>query len=136
MKEFALDIMTPAGESFSGSMGQLIIKTTSGELGIMAGHTDYLASVVPCVAKVTDTDGHGRNAFCGGGFISVVKGSVSVVVDEFIFGEELSQEETREQRDSLQAEYAACDSKKEPEKAAYLKTALARAEAKYRATKN
>ncbi len=135
MKEYALDILTPAGEAFSGMVGQLFVKTTSGEVGILADHTEYLAGVVPCVARVFDGEGHSRRAFCGGGFVSVVKGKVSVVVDEFVFGAQLSAEEERSRKDSLKEELAKCDAKKEPERASYLKTALTRAEEKCKAAK-
>ncbi len=133
MRDFALGILTPTGEGFSGRVQELFLRTTSGEVGIMANHTDYLAGVEPCVTKLTDAEGHTLIAFCGGGFLSVVKGEASLVVDEFAFSDALSAESVKAERDAIAAEFAACDAKKQPEKAEYLKTALARAETKVKA---
>ena len=133
MRDFALGILTPTGEGFSGRVQELFLRTTSGEVGIMANHTDYLAGIEPCVAKLTDADGTKRIAFCGGGFLSVLKGEASLVVDEFAFSEVLSVESIQAERDTLAADLAACDAKNQPERVAYLKTALNRAETKLRA---
>ena len=133
MRDFALGILTPTGEGFSGRVQQLFVRTTAGEVGILAGHTDYLAGVEPCVAHITDGEGRDRKAFCGGGFLSVVGGEVSLVVDEFAFSEALSAEAAKVERDTIASDLSACDAAKQPEKAEYLKNALIRAEAKWRA---
>jgi F-type H+-transporting ATPase subunit epsilon len=136
MRDFELGVLTPTGEGFSGRVQELYLRTTSGEIGILAGHTDYLAGVVPCAAFLTDSEGNGRNAFCGGGFLSILDGKATLTVDEFVFSEMLDEEAVKKGRDAKSAELAACDSKKEPERAQLLKDALARAEAKCRAIDN
>ena len=136
MRDFELGILTPTGEGFSGRVQELYLRTTGGEVGILAGHTDYLAGVVPCAAFLTDSEGNGRNAFCGGGFLSVLGGIVTLTVDEFVFSEALDREAVKQARDTAATEFAACDAKKEPEQAQLLKETLARAEAKFRAVDN
>ena len=136
MRDFELGVLTPTGEGFSGRVQELYLRTTSGEIGILAGHTDYLAGVVPCAAFLTDSEGNGRNAFCGGGFLSILGGEATLTVDEFVFSEMLDEEAVKKERDAKSAELAACDSKNEPERAQLLKDALARAEAKCRAIDN
>jgi len=133
MKNFELKILTPTGEAFSGEVKELFVRTTAGEVGILAGHTDYLAGIVPCAAKLTDGEGKERVAFCGGGFLSVVTGGMSLVVDELIFAESMDAERIRAERDSLASQLSSCDVKKQPERAEFLKTSLARAEAKLKA---
>lgn len=133
MKSFKLKILTPAGEAFSGEVNELFIRTTAGEVGILAGHTDYLAGVTPCAAKLTDSEGKEVRAFCGGGFLSVVAGEASIATDEFVFSEQLSAEAVKTERDALANELASCDKAKEAARYEYLKTALTRSEAKCKA---
>ena len=130
MRDFELGILTPVGEFFSGNVQALTVRTSSGEVRILAGHTDYLAGVVPCVASFVDEEGRARSAFCGGGFLSVVAGMATLTVDEFAFAESIDAAAADEGRNQLAAELAACDPKAEPERAQYLKDAVARAEAK------
>ncbi len=136
MKDFSLGILTPAGEAFSGRVQQILVRTTAGEVAILAGHTDYLAGVEPCAAKLTDGEGKETVAFCGGGFLSVVSGEVSLVVDEFVLSDRLSAEQARAERDGLAAELAACDKSTQPERVSYLKTALRRADSKLKAAES
>ena len=134
MRDFELGILTPAGAFFSGNVQALFVRTTSGEVGIMAEHTDYLAGVVPCVASLTERDGKERAAFCGGGFLSVVAGKVTLAVDEFAFAEEIDAGAATDQAHQLADQLAACNAKEQPERAQYLKDAMIRAEAKRKAS--
>ena len=133
MREFELSILTPMGGGLSVSVQELYVRTVDGEVGLMAGHTDYLAGIVPCAASYTDNAGKVRAAFCGGGFLSVIAGKATLAVDEFVFAEDLNAEAVKAERDALTAELAACDVKKEPERAQYIKDALARVAAKAKA---
>ena len=133
MRSFELKILTPTGVGFSGQVQELYLHTTSGEIGILAGHTDYLAGVVPCAASLTDEAGDILSAFCGGGFLSVVAGEVTLTVDEFAMADALDADAVKAECERLSAELAACDKGKEPEKAQFLKDSLARATAKSKA---
>ncbi len=133
MKEYTVSILTPLGQVFQGQATGLYLKTASGELGILAGHTDYLGSVVPCVATVVRAEEGERHAFCGGGFVSVAGGEVSLIVDEFVFADALSAETLQKDRERLAAQLADCDQKARPEGAEYLRSTLERTEIKLRA---
>ena len=133
MRAYELGVLTPIGQGFSGQVQELYVRTTGGEVGILAGHTDYLAGILPCAASLTDENGEVQAAFCGGGFLSVVAGKVTLTVDEFVFADKLDAEAVKAERDALAADLAACDAKKEPERAQYIKDALVRAEAKVKA---
>ena len=130
MRSFELSILTPVGTGFSGTVQGLYVKTTSGEVGILAGHADYLAGVIPCAASLTDENGDVFAAFCGGGFLSAVAGKVTLTVDEFATAEALDAEVVKAECERLSAELAACDKGREPERAQFLKDSLARAMAK------
>ena len=102
----------------------IISRKTEGSFGYHAWGT---------VAKMTDGEGKERMAFCGGGFLSVVSGVMNLVVDELIFSEAIDAEKVRLERDRLASEFSACDAKKQPERAEFLKSSLARAEIKLKA---
>lgn len=130
MRDYRLSILTPTGQNFEGRVCRLVLKTGSGEICFLAGHTDYLGSVVPSVAGLTDAEGKDRTAFCGGGFVRMMKGELSLIVDEFTYAEELSLEKLSAKVENLVSSLTACDPRKEPERAAYLKETLARTRVK------
>ena len=43
MNSFPLKIVTPDGLQFEGQAEQLTVRTTSGDIGILAGHTNCVA---------------------------------------------------------------------------------------------
>ncbi len=88
MNSFALKIVTPRGVQFDGWAEELIVRTTTGDMGILAGH-------IPCVAPLgmgratVVTDGQRRFAACIGGMVSVVGGEVTLVPTTFEWAEEI-----------------------------------------------
>ena len=88
MTPFQLKIVTPDGLIFDGQAEQLIVRTTTGDMGIMAGH-------IPCVAPLgmgratVMLDGKKRYAACIGGMVSVVGGVVTLVPTTFEWAEDI-----------------------------------------------
>ena len=82
MNSFALKIVTPDGLQFDGAAQELIVRTTSGDLGILAGHTDCVAPLGMGAATVLTESGK-RYAACIGGMVSVVGGEVTLVPTTF-----------------------------------------------------
>ena len=82
MTTFPLKIVTPDGLQFDGQAQELVVRTTSGDTGILAGHTDYVAPLGMGRATVT-VDGEKRYAACIGGMVSVVGGVVTLVPTTF-----------------------------------------------------
>ena len=88
MKPFPLKIVTPDGMEFEGMVEELIVRTTTGDLGVMAGH-------IPCVAPLgmgratIVVDGAKRHAACIGGMISVSETGVTLVPTTFEFAEDI-----------------------------------------------
>ena len=82
MTSFPLKIVTPDGLLFDGQAEELIVRTTSGDMGILAGH-------LPCVAPlgmgraVIVTDGQRCYAACIGGMLSVTDQGVTLVPTTF-----------------------------------------------------
>ena len=82
MNSFSLKIVTPDGLQFDGKAEELIVRTTSGDMGILAGHIDCVAPLGMGMATVV-VDGQKRYAACIGGMLSVVGGEVTLVPTTF-----------------------------------------------------
>ena len=82
MTPFSLKIVTPDGICFDGQAEELIVRTTTGDMGILAGHINCVAPLGMGRATVI-VDGVKRYAACIGGMVSVVDGAVSLVPTTF-----------------------------------------------------
>ncbi len=107
MKSFWLDIVTPDGQFYSGEAEFLSLRTISGEVGIMAGHADYLNALGMGEARVT-INGETRRAACIGGMVSVTDGRVTVVATTFEWSDMIDLERAKNAeiraREALQRE--------------------------------
>ena len=91
MRNFEIEIVTPEGLAFSGEAESVILRTDTGDVQIMAGHTDYIAALDTgkiCL-KAGGTD---RYASVSGGFVSVKGGKVKVVVTSLEFADQIDAE--------------------------------------------
>jgi F-type H+-transporting ATPase subunit epsilon len=91
MTAFSLKIVTPDGLAFDGQAEELIVRTTSGDLGIMAGHIACVAPLGMGRATVI-AEGKRRYAACIGGMVSVMKDHVSLVPTTFEWAEDIDAE--------------------------------------------
>ena len=82
MNSFPLKIVTPDGLIFDGKAEMLTVRTTTGDMGILAGHISCVAPLGMGRATVL-TDGNRRYAACIGGMVSVVNGAVTLVPTTF-----------------------------------------------------
>ena len=82
MNSFPLKIVTPDGLQFDGQAEELIVRTTTGDIGILAGHINCVAPLGMGQAMVL-TEGQKRYAACIGGMLSVVDGAVALVPTTF-----------------------------------------------------
>ena len=82
MNTFRLRIVTPDGIRFDGLAEELVVRTTTGDTGILAGHINYVAPLGMGQATVL-VDGEKRCGACIGGMVSVVNGDVTLVPTTF-----------------------------------------------------
>jgi F-type H+-transporting ATPase subunit epsilon len=97
MNTFPLRIVTPDGVRFDGEAEELIVRTTSGDTGIMAGHINYVAPLGMGQATVLAA-GNKRFGACIGGMISVVDGAVTLVATTFEWSEDIDVERANDSR--------------------------------------
>ena len=88
MNSFCLKIVTPDGMQFDGQAQELIVRTTSGDLGILAGHVNCMAPLGMGQATVMVED-EKRYAACIGGMVSVVDGAVTLVPTTFEWSDKI-----------------------------------------------
>ena len=88
MTPFSLKIVTPDGLIFDGQAEELVVRTTSGDLGILAGHINCVAPLGMGRATVIH-EGKRRYAACIGGMVSVVGGEVTLVPTTFEWAESI-----------------------------------------------
>ena len=88
MTSFPLKIVTPDGLIFDGPAEKLIVRTTSGDIAILARHTNYVAPLGMGKA-IVEHNGERRTAACIGGMLSVVDGTVTLVPTTFEWADKI-----------------------------------------------
>lgn len=88
MTSFPLKIVTPDGLQFDGQAEELVVRTTSGDMGILAGHISCVAPLGMGQAMIV-TEGQRRYAACIGGMLSVVGGAVTLVPTTFEWADKI-----------------------------------------------
>lgn len=86
MTPFALRIVTPGGLAYDGPAEEIVVRTVSGDLGVLAGH-------IPCVAPLGKgpctilSGGQRRYAACTGGLLRVAREGVTLICASFAWTE-------------------------------------------------
>ena len=88
MTAFPLKIVTPDGLLYDGQAEELIVRTSTGDMGILAGHINCVASLGMGRATVV-IEGKKRYGACIGGMVSVVNGAVTLVPTTFEWAEDI-----------------------------------------------
>ena len=70
MKSYKLQIITPDKTIYSGDAEQIIVRTTEGDVGILAGHENYVAMLPSGALKLT-VNGEEKYAAIASGFVKV-----------------------------------------------------------------
>ena len=91
MTAFALQIVTPDGLKYDGMAEELIVRSTTGDIGIMAGD---IICVVPLGMgqAMTVIDGSKKYAACIGGMLSVIDGKVTLVPTTFEWADKIEKD--------------------------------------------
>ena len=102
MTAFALKIVTPDGLVYDGQAEELIIRTVTGDMGILAGHINCVASLGMGRATVV-IGGKKRYGACIGGMVSVLDGEVTLVPTTFEWSDEIDKDRAEASRQRAEA---------------------------------
>ena len=95
MKQFPLKIVTPDGLRYEDMAQELIVRTTSGDVGILAGHINCVAPLGMGRATIL-TDAGKRFGACIGGMVSVMDGKVTLLATSFEWADQIDVERAEE----------------------------------------
>ena len=98
MTPFNLKIVTPDGLIYDGQAEKLIVRTTGGDVCILARHMDYVAPLGMGQA-IVEANGKRRIAACIGGMLSVSNYEVTLVPTTFEWAEAIDVERAQRSYD-------------------------------------
>ena len=101
MNAFHLKIVTPDGLVYDGDDLSLSVRTTAGDVGILAGHLDLVSALGMGRATVVTESGT-RYAACIGGMLSVKKDLVTLVATTFEWADQIDAQRAQASLDRAQ----------------------------------
>ncbi|MGN0623796.1 MAG: ATP synthase F1 subunit epsilon [Oscillospiraceae bacterium] len=114
MQTFKLKIITPEKIFFEGDAEQIIAKTTAGYVGILAGHTPYVAKLVPSALKVKAAGSDDcRIAAVSSGMIKADNKNVTVIAPAVEWAEDIDVARAERAREAAQRKLDSNNSQKE-----------------------
>ena len=131
-KTFHLEIITPDRTFFNGEAESLVVTTTHGEMGVLAGAMPLVAALTDGVLKVLQNE-KWMQAVCGEGFIEVSPSGVIVLTQTADWPYEIKTKALEDEIDFLSDQLKKQQSLKEYKMA---KAQLARQLARLRVKKN
>ena len=88
MTSFPLKIVTPDGLVYDGPAEEVIVRTITGDMAVLARHINCVAPLGMGRATVV-VNGERKHAACIGGMLSVVDGAVNLVPTTFEWAESI-----------------------------------------------
>jgi len=107
MTTFKLKIITPEKIFYDGEAAQLIAKTAAGNIGILAGHTPYVANIVPSPLKISENGTDFRVAAVSSGVVKVENNVVTVVTTAVEWAEDIDVARAQLSKERAERELAA-----------------------------
>jgi len=77
---FQLRLLTPERSLFEGPVEAVIVPGENGQLGVLAGHTKLVTTLVPGVVRYV-ASGQTHQVAASGGFAEVSPGGVTILAD-------------------------------------------------------
>ena len=108
MTPFPLKIVTPDGLVYDGEAEEILVRTTSGDVAIMARHINFVAPLGMGRAMIL-ANGNRRNAACIGGMISVVNGECTLVPTTFEWADQIDVERAERAQQKAQERLSAAN---------------------------
>lgn len=78
---YRLRVVTPERVMSDQDVTEIIVRTTEGEIGILAHHMQIVSPLVPHIMTIYDPDGKTEQMSVSGGFIEVKDDGVTILAD-------------------------------------------------------
>ena len=88
MNQFPLRVVTPDGLLYDGNTEEIIVRTTTGDLGFLAGHMNCVAPLGMGRATIL-IDGKKRYGACIGGMITMMDGKATLLATTFEWADQI-----------------------------------------------
>ncbi len=92
MASFSLNVITPEKIFFDGETTQIIVRTTEGDIGILANHTSLVADLPSGPLKIRQEDGSWKVAAVSTGLLKVGGNKVSILANAVEWADEIDLE--------------------------------------------
>lgn len=110
---FQLTVITPEKTFFDGETTQIIVRTTEGDIGILANHTSLVASLPSGPLKVMQDNGEYRLAAVSAGLIKVGGNKVNIFADAVEWADEIDIEWAKRSEENAKQRIAAKNSERD-----------------------
>lgn len=97
-KTFNLQIISPTRVFFNEAVDMVEMKTTEGEIGVLAGHIPLTTILEPGVLRIK-TDGNVREAALHDGFVQIQKDKVIVLAESCEWPDEIDANRARKAKE-------------------------------------
>lgn len=104
---FQLTVITPEKTFFDGETTQIIVRTTEGDIGILANHTSLVASLPSGPLKIMQDNGEYRLAAVSAGLIKVGGNKVHIFADAVEWADEIDIEWAKRSEENAKQRIAA-----------------------------
>ena len=86
---FRLNVITPERVFFDGETTQIVVRTTEGDIGIMANHTSLVANLPAGPLRIMQEDGKFRTAAVSAGVLKVGKNKATILATAVEWADEI-----------------------------------------------
>ena len=87
-----LDVVSAEKSLFSGRVEHIQVTGSEGELGIHPGHAPLITTLQPGMVRLVKQHGHEDHIYINGGVLEVQPGTVTVMADVAVRGEDLDEQ--------------------------------------------
>lgn len=97
MAKFKLEIITPLKEILTDEVDMIIVRTTEGDMGVLANHTPLVTGLAIGEMKIKK-DKNDISYFISGGFLEVSKERVLILADKAMNANDIDIEKAKEEK--------------------------------------
>jgi F-type H+-transporting ATPase subunit epsilon len=87
-----LDVVSAEQSIFSGRVESIQVTGSEGELGIHPGHAPLITALRPGMVRLVKQHGHEELIYINGGLLEIQPGTVTVLADTAVRGEDLDEQ--------------------------------------------